>query len=282
MADNVDEINVDNAWNKLHKRLADNGLLTKTVNLEERYSSRFFLRIAAAVLIVAGLGAAALYIGSSGIFTGNSVVVTGIDNRSMEVSLPDGSHVWLNRNSELSYKNSPGKATRNVKLKGEAFFDIAHNASKPFIIDAGKAKVKVLGTSFNVITSNPRDEVEVFVKTGSVMLSDQAGSHKIILEPGYVGKISSASASKSVNENQNYLSWKTDLLVYNGEILGNVFSDLKKVHNINVVADDPAILTETISTTFDKLPQDTIISIICTTFNLRYQKEGQLYHLSRK
>ena len=109
-----------------------------------------------------------------------------------------------------------------------------------------------------------------------------SGSGEIILETGFVGTIGSSGSSKSFNENQNYLSWKTDLLVYNGEPLKKVFSDLKRVHNISVVTDDADILNETISTTFDKLPQDTIIRIICTTFNFRYQKDGDNYRLSRK
>ena len=90
--------------------------------------------------------------------------------------LPDGSKIFLNRNSEFSYRSNFGKHRRDVKLTGEAFFEIAPDASKPFIIDAGKAKVKVVGTSFNVITNNSESAVEVFVKTGKVMLSDNSGS----------------------------------------------------------------------------------------------------------
>ena len=156
------------------------------------------------------------------------------------------------------------------------------DTSKPFIIDAGKAKVKVLGTSFDVISSNSNDEVEVFVKTGKVLVSDASGKRNMVLEPGYIGTIDSGNSTKTLNEDKNYLSWNTDLLVYDGQKLGVVFSDLKKVHNINVIADDPEILNETIAITFDNLPQDTIIRLICTTFNLNYRKDGQYYHLSKK
>lgn len=276
------EVNVDSAWNKLYNRLSNSGLLTKTVHLGDINRRRIFLRIAATILILAGLGTAALYLVNPGIFSGNIVVLADNSQRNIEVSLPDGSKVWLNRNSELSYNRNLGKSTRNVKLKGEAFFDIAHDASKPFIIDAGKANVKVVGTSFNVITDNQKNEVEVFVKTGEVILSDQSGARELMLEPGFIGKINSSGSSKSLNEDPNYLSWNTNLLVYQGEKLGKVFSDLKKVYNINIIADEPEILDKTIVNTFIQLPQDTIISIICTTFNLNYKKDGQYYHLSKK
>jgi transmembrane sensor len=188
----------------------------------------------------------------------------------------------MNRSSRLTYDPMPGKKIRNVSLRGEAFFEIAPDTSKPFIIDAGKARVKVLGTSFNVITKNSKDEVEVFVKTGKVMLSDPSGNRTMVLDPGYIGTFDSHNSTKSINEDKNYLSWNTDLLVYDGQKLGVVFSDLKRVHNINVIADDPGILDETISITFNNLPQDTIIRLICTTFNLSYRKDGLYYHLSKK
>ena len=63
---------------------------------------------------------------------------------------------------------------RDVKLTGEAFFEITPDAAKPFIIDAGKAKVRVVGTTFNVITNNSESAVEVFVKTGKVVVSDES------------------------------------------------------------------------------------------------------------
>jgi transmembrane sensor len=282
MTNSKGEVDTDNAWNKLHNRLENDGLLTKTIYIGEMNRRRLLLRIAAAIIIFAGLGTAALYIGTTGMLSGNRIIAADNEQRNIEVTLPDGSRVWLNRNSQISYKPGLGRETRKVKLTGEAFFDIAHDASRPFIIYAGNAQVKDIGTSFNVITSNRKKEVEVFVKSGKVMLSDQAGERELILEPGYIGTMGQSGSSKSLNENRNYLSWNTDLLSYNAEPLKNVFPDLKRVYNINIIADDPEILNETLSATYDKLPQDTIIRIICTTFNFRYQKEGNNYHLTRK
>jgi len=276
------EINVDNAWGNLYSRLRENGLVEKTVWMDEKSRPRFLLRIAATLLIIIGLGATFIYLHNSGYLTKDVVISSNADQRNIEINLPDGSKAWLNRNSRLSYDPIAGKKTRNVNLRGEAFFEIVRDTSKPFIIDAGKAKVTVLGTSFDVISSNSNDEVEVFVKTGKVLVSDASGKRNMVLEPGYIGTIDSGNSTKTLNEDKNYLSWNTDLLVYDGQKLGVVFSDLKKVHNINVIADDPEILNETIAITFDNLPQDTIIRLICTTFNLNYRKDGQYYHLSKK
>ena len=140
--------------------------------------------------------------------------MTGNDQKNLLIDLPDGSKIYLNRNSELSYRENFGKNKRDVKLTGEAFFEISPDAIKPFIIDAGKASVKVVGTSFNVITNNTESAVEVFVITGKVILSDKSGSQSIALEPGYIGTIDSKKSGKSLNDNPNYRSWNTGLLVY--------------------------------------------------------------------
>lgn len=281
MSDNK-EINVDKAWNKIYSRIKDNELIRDPAVMPDSYRIRTILKIAATVLIVIGLASSAIYLGNSGMFSKKMIVATNSDQRNVEVSLPDGSIVFLNRNSEISYRSYSGRTTRNVSLKGEAFFEITPDESKPFIIDAGKANIKVLGTSFNVITNNSNNLVEVFVKTGKVMLSDSSGSQNLILEPGNVGTMDSGIATKTINTNQNYMSWQTDTLVYEGQKLEVVFSDLKRVHNIDIVVDNPEILEKTITTTFDNQPQDTIIQVICSTFNFSYEKDGYVYHLSKK
>jgi ferric-dicitrate binding protein FerR (iron transport regulator) len=275
-------IDVDKAWNKTLSKIRENGLLTKTVRIGSRSWMNTLVRIAAMALVVIGLGSALFYLGRNGSLGKKIVITSNADQRNFKVSLPDGSTAFLNRNSRVSYPRNFGKTQRNVRLTGEAFFDITHDAAKPFIIDAGKAKVKVLGTTFNVITQNSKNEVEVFVKTGRVMLSDNSGDQNIVLEPGYIGTLDSKETSRTLNQNPNYLSWNTDLLNYEGQSLDIVFTDLKRVFNIDITVDDPEILKHTLTTVFDKEPQDTIIRIICTTFNLSYQKEGYYYHLSKK
>jgi len=276
------KINVDKAWNNIYSRIEENGLLSKSVRLENRFSTRSFLRVAAIALVIIGIGGTFLYLNSKGFFSETITVAANSTERNLEVSLPDGSTVYLNRNSELSYSKKPGQSTRNVKLRGEAFFDITRDPSKPFIIDAENARVEVLGTSFSVKTKNTNNDVEVFVKTGSVMLSDNSGKQSLLLEPGFIGTISSANSLKTVNTNANYLSWNTDLLVYDRQSLEMVFTDLKKVYDIDVKVDDPDLLNLTLTATYDKEPQDTIIRLICTTFNLGFTVDGSVYHLSKK
>jgi len=278
----TEEIDVDKAWNNVHSRLLENGIKINESPVRIRFMRSTFLRIAASVIILLSLGTAALYINNAGYFSKKITVFAGNDQKNIQVSLSDGSKVYLNRNSEFSYRKNFGKTGRNVKLTGEAFFEIAPDASKPFIIDAGKAKVKVVGTSFNVITNNRESSVEVFVKTGKVLLFDNSGSHSLQLDPGYVGTLTSKKAFKTVNSDPNYISWKTGYLDYSGQKLSIVFNDLKRVYNMDIVVDDSLILENPWHSPIVNSSQETIINIICRSFNLNYTKDGNVYHLSKK
>ena len=279
---NEKEINVDKAWNNLYSRLNDNGLITKTSSPLNRFTRSYVIKMAAMALILLSIGSAVIYLNSKDILSRKTTVATSDNQKNLQVTLPDGSNIYLNRNTVLSYRENFGKHGRNVTLSGEAFFEITPNASNPFTIDAGKARVKVIGTSFNVITNNTDSAVEVFVKTGKVMLSGTSGSQNVVIDPGYVGTIDTEVSGKALNNDPNYLAWKTNFLDYKGEKLDVVFKDLKKVYNMDIVADDPAILENPWTSPIDYQPQETIIRLICTSFNLSYTKDGIVYHLTKK
>jgi ferric-dicitrate binding protein FerR (iron transport regulator) len=154
--------------------------------------------------------------------------------------------------------------------------------SNPFTVNAGDATISVLGTSFNVIAKNDESPVEVFVSTGKVMLESSGGTQNLIVDPGYVATISSDFSDKKINTNPNYISWKTGRLVYEGQKLDVVFNDLKNIYNVDIIATDPDILNQPITTVFDNEPIETKIRIICVTFNLSYQKDGDIYRLVKK
>jgi len=265
-------IDVDKAWEKLNSRIEAE---TPVITMQRRSFYQTFARIAATVVIVAGIGWLLFEVAAPGKVS----VASSDDEKNIELLLADGSKVYLNRDSRLTYPKEFGRNSRKVSLKGEAFFDIAPDASRPFVIDAGKASVRVLGTSFNVMTDNGNDEVEVYVSSGKVMLTSTDGSKSVTLEPEYVGKISAAGSSQALNTNVNYLSWHTDMLVYDGERLEVVFEDLKRTFNIDIRAGDPAINDYRLTSPFEHQPHDTIIKLICTTFNLHSVREEGAYTL---
>jgi transmembrane sensor len=276
------EINVDRAWNKVQARIHEQASVVIMQSERQLFNRSNFIRIAAAILVIIGLGTTAIYIGNTDILSKTVITSTGDDQKNQKILLPDGSIITLNRNTLLSYKSNFGKRNRLVSLSGEAFFEISADASRPFTIDAGEASVEVVGTSFNVITDNTDSSVEVFVRSGKVLLSDNAGNRDLMLEPGDIGTMDSDHAEKSLNKNPNYMSWNTGMLDYDGQSLDVVFKDLKRVYNMDVKTDDPSIFSNRWTSPIDIQSRDTIIRLICTSFNLSYSKDGNVYHLSRK
>lgn len=282
-ASDFTEINVDKAWNNVSARIGSEA--DDIVPLKARrilFTRTDMMKIAAAILILLGLSATAIYLERNDLLSKTVIASTGYDLKNQKVSLPDGSIITLNRNTTLTYHENFGRKSRKVALAGEAFFEISPDASRPFTIDAGKARIKVVGTSFNVITENSDSSVEVFVKTGKVLLSDNSGKRDLMLEPGYVGIMDDNHAEKSVNRNPNYMSWNTGKLEYDGQPLEVVFRDLRRVYNIDVLVDDPSILSNPWTSPIVSQSNDTIIRIICASFNLSYIKDGNVYHLSKK
>jgi transmembrane sensor len=273
------EINVDKAWDKVYSRINESGHITEKTMSGIIGIRNTFLKIAAAALIFLSLGTVTFYF----ITLNKQIVVTSAnDQKNLKVSLPDGSDIFLNRNTKLIYRANFGKSGRHVALSGEAFFEISPDPSKPFTVDAGKASIEVLGTSFNIITNNPDSTVEVYVETGKVLLSDNTGTQNIVLDPGYVGTMDTKLSGKILNDNPNYISWKTGKLAFDRQRLEIVFKDLKRVYDMNIIADDPAILDETWTSFVDNQSQETIIRLICASFNLRYTQDGNVYHLSKE
>lgn len=280
--DKEKEINVDQAWDKLYSRLRDNGLISEEPAVRKRFFTPALYRVAAALLILIGIGSALLYMNNKDLFSSLIVVATTEDQKNLEVTLPDGSIIFLNRNTQVTYSRNFGERERSVALTGEAYFEVARDESKPFTVDAGKARVKVLGTTFNVRASDQDSPVEVFVRTGKVLVTGTAENSDLVLDPGNIGTVYPDRSELSVNTDPNYMSWNTGLLVYDGQTLDIVFRDLKKVYNMDIVADDPAILSNTWTSPIDNQPQETIIRLICASFNLGYAKDGSVYHLKRK
>ncbi|HEY2648843.1 MAG TPA: FecR family protein [Puia sp.] len=129
-------------------------------------------------------------------------VITRNGSKS-NILLPDGSSVWLNAGSRLTYDSLYGNSVREVSLSGEAYFDVVKNPKKPFIIHTGKINIRVLGTVFNV-KSYPEDRtIETSLIRGSIEVSFPSQStKKIILKPNQKLIINKTEPVATVNSNR--------------------------------------------------------------------------------
>jgi ferric-dicitrate binding protein FerR (iron transport regulator) len=182
--------------------LIDNSTLY--VSAGKSFFSRKFLMLASLALAVIITAVAVFYsVPSKHALQANALkhvaseISTRYGSKTTSIVLPDGTKVWLNAGSKLTYDKNFGESVRNVKLTGEAYFDVVHNADKPFVIHTTAMDIKVLGTEFNVKSYPDENTTEASLIRGSieVTLKDKR-AEKIIMKPNEKLVVSNESAEE--------------------------------------------------------------------------------------
>jgi transmembrane sensor len=180
------------------------------------------------------------------------------------IVLPDGSLVWLNAGSTLSYDRNYGNSIREINLTGEAFFEVVHNSAKPFIIHTSIMDIKVLGTKFNV-KSYPSDKtVEATLIRGSIEVSvKNRPNQKIILKPNQkivltntqrtpienapIGRLKDREAPVLAIHNLTYepstgdileTSWVENKLIFQDEPFNELAAQMERWYGVNIRFED--------------------------------------------
>lgn len=269
------KVNTDAAWAKVSARI---DILEEQDNVQPQPVVRTLKKpkwswVAAAVLLA--------LVGLFSIFQYHKVQPVTIQASDMLVqrSLPDGSSVALNAHSQLKYAKNFDGETREVKLRGEAFFDVQPNAAKPFIIDAGLGQVTVLGTSFNV-EAHDGEDIEVHVVEGRVQLSmpkGHADTSLVILQKGETGFINRAT-QRVYKESPVYddaLFWLNKKLAFTKTPLPKVFKVLEKNYKLSFSNYDAGIEKCLLTARFEKESLESILQVISATFNIEFIVDGE-------
>lgn len=173
-----------------------------------------FVRYAAAAFLLAAgswIGAAFYYRQAAEVTAYNTVAVP--PGQYAELTLSDGTRVWLNARSELRYPAAFGRNARQVGLKGEAYFQVARNPEQPFIVETGAVDVKVLGTTFNIKIDSLRGCTDVSLIEGSVAAYG-GGSREVRLEPMQNLHVAGDMWHVEPLENRDAFLWRTGILVF--------------------------------------------------------------------
>lgn len=187
-------------------------------------------------------------------------------------TLSDGSVITLNKYALISYPERFTGSTREIRLtKGEAFFNIAHNKAKPFIIHINDALVKVAGTSFNI--KNNSSGAEIIVETGIV----QVIRKKVIvrLQPKEKADIDyqSDKITKSLSTDRLYNYYRTQELEANKTPLWKMAKVLNGIFDVNIVIKDKMIANRLITTKFKVDSLDKILNVISETLDVQIVHE---------
>ena len=180
-----------------------------------------------------------------------------------EMTLSDGTEVWLNSGTTLRYNTDFGKKERNVSLKGEAFFDVSKTGT-PFIVKFKNREVKVLGTRFNVIAYDDENSSQVTLVEGQVIVNNKLGKRITELKPSEqitIDELSNKSIITKVNTDF-YMSWIDGKMVFNEEKLSTISKKLERWYNVKIKFEKGIIGDLNFSGTILKnKPLDQIVSV---------------------
>ncbi len=172
-----------------------------------------------------------------------------------QITLPDGSNVWLNAESTIRFKVPFDEQSRDVELSGEAFFDVHKNPEQPFNVKSGNLQVKVLGTQFNYKSFDNEPQAEVVLEEGSVSLTTPGSrtAKEVLLKPGERAVFDKVSAKTTITTERidKYTAWHNGKLVFDETLMPDVATQLGRWYGIEVMIEDPAISNYRITTTFE-------------------------------
>lgn len=156
--------------------------------------------------------------------------------------LPDGTRVWVNSDSELSFPTRFSGNKREVSLKGEAYFEIAHNKTQPFFVNSNQFQVHATGTAFNVMAYQDEPELKVILVEGGVDIEE---NQKIItkLTPNQQfasNKINGQYKVSSVDP-RTATAWKNGSFFFDNEMLSSIIRKLARWYNVDILCDKPEI-----------------------------------------
>ena len=220
-------------------------------------------------------------------------IVTKRGSKS-SIKLPDGTTVRLNTDSRLTYISFTAGKTREVTLVGEAYFDVAHDSSRPFIIHTGKVNIKVLGTSFNVRNYPQDKELETSLIKGKIEVSLESRPEDIIIlkptekliiakaddELSSATKIANTTDNKVVLTSITYLrndsivaetSWLNDKMVFVNQPLEKIALELERKYAINITFKDEKVKKYRYTGVFDNVGLEKVFELIKYSKNINYK-----------
>ncbi len=189
-----------------------------------------------------------------------------------QVTLSDGTKVWLNSNSQLSVNPDFNKKSRMLELKGEAYFEVAKDQNKPFIIIAGNSRTEVLGTAFN-IKEKSREGVLLMVTEGVVSFSNSeiTVEEKLIKGEQAILAVDQSEIKKDLIQDFNRFAWKTKMLNFRNSSLEHIAKSLSNYYQVEIEVSE-SIKQEQVSIQFDQNQIDDALKILAETTDITVEK----------
>ena len=197
------------------------------------------LAVAASFLLLAGFSASFLFSDRGG--QNQTLSVFAPLGQRTELALADGTLVWLNSGSRLEVNEGFGGRTREVNLEGEAYFSVAGNAEKPFVVHTDRYDVKVKGTEFNVSSYADAREWSVSLVEGEVEILD-GNDVNVVLTPNMKAEEIDGRLVTTEFSDHDALLWRKGILSFENASFNDIFSKLETYYQVSFRVEDSSIL----------------------------------------
>lgn len=218
-----------------------------------------------------------------------------------KLTLADGTKVWLNAGSRLSYSSKFGQHNRKVLLTGEAFFDVVENKSQQFVVSTSHLDIKVFGTRFNIKAYNEEDIIQTTLVEGSVMIEEKglmkAVGKKTLLKPKETATYFIAAENRKkklpeITESTSgesdkpkleidshvdpiiYTSWKDDKWLIEGESLASLSVKLERRYNVQITISSQTLQHYKFSGTIKEETLEQVLNVIKLSAPISYKIES--------
>lgn len=259
-------INTDDAWKRFQQRTQKTSPAQAPIKVLQ--PRRTWMKAAAIAILAIGTAALSYFLVDT---SRSEPVIVSAGANPVRDTLPDGSLVTLNKNSSISYEEK-FTTDRKITVKGEAFFDVTPDKTKPFVIDVNDVRITVVGTSFNV--KNVNGKTQVLVETGIVKVTRKDKTlelhpgEKLLADPG------STSFAKDTVTDQLHQYYRSKEFVCDNTPLWKLVEVLNDAYGANIVIGKRELKNLPLTTIFYNESLDKILSVIAETFEISVVKKG--------
>lgn len=231
----------------------------------------------AAMLFLPLLTAAGMYFYMDKAESSNAPLVIAVERgQKANITLPDGSKVWLNSQSKLTYSPNFNLKKRELQLNGEAYFEVAHNPDKPFIVHSNDIAVEALGTAFGVKAYNEDNLISSILMKGKVRVTTPDGES--ILMPNdriMYDKTSHKKVLSTVTNAIDFTGWIHNELHFENESLGEISKTLQRVYNVEIIYVSEKLRNQRYTGTLNNNSLESVLNIITLTSPISFEIDKQ-------
>lgn len=209
----------------------------------------------------------------------NTLVVP--KNGEFILTLSDGSKVWINSDSKLIYPDEFIGKERLVYLEGEAYFEVSKDAKKPFLVKTQDAKIKVLGTGFNI--KNYKDDIHATTLVHGKVEVETSFSKKVVLTPGHQAIINDSNLEVKEVDVRYAIAWKEGYFMFLNENLDHIMKELARWYDFEYFFQNSSASKEVFTSKIKRFDDfDNVLNILQATNKIKFKKKGKLVIVKAK